>query len=86
MLNSESDKRGIFSDFNPSFKLKELISRFLGARCELSNRVNQLSNSEYVAAATEMLNTNAQEQIALQELAASVGLAAPEILLILNGR
>lgn len=32
-----------------------------------------------------MLN-NAQEQIALQELAASVGLAAPEILPILNGR
>lgn len=49
-------------------------------------RVNQLSNPEYVAAATEILNTNAQEQIALQELAACVGISAQTIVPILNGR
>lgn len=49
-------------------------------------RVNQLSNPEYVAAATEMLNTNAQAQIALQELAACVGISAQLIVPLLNGR
>jgi transcriptional regulator with XRE-family HTH domain len=44
-----------------------------------------LSNSEYVAAATEMLNTNAQQQITLEELAACVGLSASAIIPILNG-
>jgi ABC-type iron transport system FetAB permease component len=47
-------------------------------------KVNNLSNSEYVAAATQIFNTNAQEQIALEELAACVGLSTPEITTILN--
>ncbi|MBD2690481.1 hypothetical protein H6G68_01730 [Anabaena catenula FACHB-362] len=49
-------------------------------------KVNSLNNPEYVAAATQMLNTNAQEQIALEELAASVGLSTLAIITILNGK
>lgn len=45
---------------------------------------NNLSNAEYVAAATQMFNTNAQEQIALEELAACVSLSTAEITTILN--
>jgi hypothetical protein len=48
------------------------------------DKVNQISNPEYVAAATQMLNTNAQEQIALEELAACVGLSASAIMPILK--
>ncbi len=47
-------------------------------------QVNHLANSEYIAAATEMLNTNTREQIALEELAASVGLSSQAIINIIN--
>jgi hypothetical protein len=40
-----------------------------------SDQVNYLANPDYVAAATEMLNTNTRERLALEELAACVGLS-----------
>ena len=49
-------------------------------------KVKNLSNPEYVTAATQMLNTKAQEQIVLEELAACVGLSTPEIITILKGK
>lgn len=48
------------------------------------DKANNLSNPEYIAAATAMFNTNAQEQIALEELAACVGISAPAIIPILK--
>ncbi|MBD2299670.1 hypothetical protein [Nostoc sp. FACHB-190] len=42
------------------------------------NIQTQLGNADYVAAVTEMLNTNTRERIALEQLAASVGLSPQE--------
>lgn len=70
-----------------AYKMQNLTASDRIASVDSSgSRVNQLSNPEYVAAATEMLNTNAQEQIALQELAACVGISAQAIVPLLNGR
>ncbi|BAY94706.1 hypothetical protein IQ278_04385 [Tolypothrix sp. LEGE 11397] len=43
-----------------------------------------LANPDYVAAATEMLNTNARERLALEELAACVGLSSQATMTILT--
>ncbi|BAY97571.1 hypothetical protein NIES37_15130 [Tolypothrix tenuis PCC 7101] len=43
-----------------------------------------LANHDYVAAATEMLNTNARERLALEELAACVGLSSQATMTILK--
>ncbi|MBD2197728.1 MULTISPECIES: hypothetical protein [Calothrix] len=43
-----------------------------------------LANPEYVAAATEMLNTNARERLALEELAACIGLSSQATLRLIN--
>ncbi len=48
--------------------------------------VNYLTNPDYVAAATQMLSTNTGEQVALEELAASVGLSPQATIAIINGR
>ncbi|MDF5732559.1 MAG: hypothetical protein PUP92_32335 [Rhizonema sp. PD38] len=48
--------------------------------------VNYLTNPDYVAAATQMLTTNTGEQVALEELAASVGLSPQATIAIINGR
>ncbi len=45
-----------------------------------------LDNTDYVAAATNMLNKNAEERIALEEFAAAVGLSSQEMMDVLNGR
>ncbi|MBD2435863.1 hypothetical protein [Nostoc sp. FACHB-110] len=47
-------------------------------------KLQSLANVEYVAAATEMLNSNAREQIALEELAACVGLSTSAMMNIMN--
>lgn len=47
---------------------------------------NSIANPNYVTIATEMLNSNAKEQVALEELAACVGLSTSTILNIINGR
>ena len=44
----------------------------------------QLDNADYVAVATDMLNKNMQERLALEELAEVVGLSSQEIKNILN--
>lgn len=49
-------------------------------------QVNHLANSEYIATATEMLNTNTRERMALEELAASVGLSPQAIINVINGQ
>lgn len=46
--------------------------------------VYNLANPDYVSAATEMLNTNAREQIAIEELAACVGLPAEKVLEVIK--
>lgn len=56
----------------------------LNSQATASGSVNNLTNPDYVAAATEMLNTNALEQVALEELAACVGLSAPAIISLIN--
>ncbi|AFY44044.1 hypothetical protein [Nostoc sp. PCC 7107] len=43
-----------------------------------------LANAEYVAAATEMLNSNTQKQLALEELAACVGLSTSAMINAMN--
>ncbi|MDJ0732568.1 MAG: hypothetical protein QNJ47_00540 [Nostocaceae cyanobacterium] len=45
----------------------------------------QLHNADYVVAATHMLNKNAEEKIALEELAAAVGLSSQEMINVLHG-
>lgn len=51
-----------------------------------SQITNSLNNKEYVAAATEMLTASAQARVALEELAACVGLSAQETLVVFNER
>jgi hypothetical protein len=48
------------------------------------HQVNHLSNPEYVAAATEMLSSNAREQLALEELAACIGLSPQATIDLIN--
>ncbi len=43
-----------------------------------------LSNSEYITVTTEMLNTNSRERLALEELAATIGLSPEQTLIILE--
>ncbi|TFI55077.1 hypothetical protein BLD44_006955 [Mastigocladus laminosus UU774] len=56
----------------------------LHSQTNSSFRANNLANPEYVAAATEMLKTNAQERIALEELATCVGLSLQAIITLMN--
>ncbi|MBW4688842.1 MAG: hypothetical protein KME40_28085 [Komarekiella atlantica HA4396-MV6] len=51
-----------------------------------SRNVNHFANPDYVAAATEMLNTNTRERLALEELAACVGLSLQAITNVINGQ
>lgn len=46
--------------------------------------INHISNADYVAAATEMLNTNTRERVALEQLAACVGLSPQATTTIIN--
>ena len=46
--------------------------------------VNDLTNPDYVAAATQMLSTSTGEQVALEELAASVGLSPQATIAIIS--
>ncbi|KYC37483.1 hypothetical protein WA1_43615 [Scytonema hofmannii PCC 7110] len=48
--------------------------------------VNQLANPDYIAAATEMLSTSTQERVALEELAACVGLSSQAAIAVINGK
>ncbi len=48
------------------------------------HQTNKLSNPEYVAAATEMLSSNAREQLALEELAACIGLSPSATIALIN--
>jgi hypothetical protein len=45
----------------------------------------QLDNADYIAFATDMLSKNAQERIALEELAAAVGLSSQEMNILNKG-
>ncbi|NJM64871.1 MAG: hypothetical protein HC851_03985 [Acaryochloris sp. RU_4_1] len=56
----------------------------LAARLPSTAVTQTLSNPAYVSAAQEMLSANAQEQVALAELAASVGLSESETLRVLR--
>ncbi len=44
-----------------------------------------MSNPEYIAAAKEMLSANTQERLAVEELAAAVGLDRSKLLIIIVG-
>jgi hypothetical protein len=50
-----------------------------------SGQVNFLGNPDYVAAATEMLNTNTRERLALEELAACIGLSWQATITLMEG-
>ncbi|WP_236140243.1 hypothetical protein [Nostoc sp. CMAA1605] len=47
-------------------------------------QINHIGNADYVAAVTERLNTNTRERIALEQLAASVGLSPQATTTIIN--
>jgi hypothetical protein len=46
--------------------------------------INHIGNADYVAAAKEMLNTNTRERVALEQLAACVGLSPKATTTIIN--
>ncbi|MDZ8029385.1 MAG: hypothetical protein RMX97_32540 [Nostoc sp. DedQUE11] len=46
--------------------------------------INHLANPDYVAAATSMLETNTRQQLALEELAACVGLSRKETIAVIS--
>jgi hypothetical protein len=48
------------------------------------SNINHLVNPYYVAAATSLLDTNTRQQLALEELAACVGLSLKETIVIIN--
>ncbi|MGH8002884.1 MAG: hypothetical protein ACREPR_26490 [Brasilonema sp.] len=48
--------------------------------------VNYLANPDYVAAATQMLSTSTSERVALEELAACVGLSPQAMIAVINSR
>ncbi len=58
----------------------------LNSQTNPPHSLKSLANADYVAAATEMLNSNAQEQAALAELAACVGLSTSAMMTVINGR
>jgi hypothetical protein len=58
----------------------------LNSQSNSSESMKSLANVDYVAAATEMLNSNAREQVALEELAGCVGLSTSVIKAIMSGR
>jgi hypothetical protein len=69
-------------------KMKKMIGSVTVANISsqeiLSAKVNHLDNPDYVAVATELLNANTHERIALEELAACVGLSPEEAIAIFN--
>jgi hypothetical protein len=46
--------------------------------------INHIANPDYVAAVTEMLNTNTRERVALEQLAACIGLSPQATITIIN--
>ncbi|MBN3939913.1 MAG: hypothetical protein V7L21_32095 [Nostoc sp.] len=70
-----------------TYRMQQLA--LLGAKTERIATVNSqglshLVNPDYVAAATEMLNTNARDRLALEELAACVGLSSQATIRLLE--
>ncbi|RCJ36273.1 hypothetical protein A6769_16330 [Nostoc punctiforme NIES-2108] len=56
----------------------------MNSQVTLPDRVSLMANPEYVAAATQMLNTNARDRLALEELAACVGLSSQATIKLLE--
>lgn len=56
----------------------------VNSQVTLPDQVSQMANPEYVAAATQMLNTNARDRLALEELAACVGLSSQATIKLLE--
>ncbi len=56
------------------------------ARTSTEANIHQIDNSDYVTAATEMLGANTRERVALEELAACVGLSPEQAIAIVNER
>ncbi|MBD2207941.1 hypothetical protein H6G33_36805 [Calothrix sp. FACHB-1219] len=59
-------------------------SRVASFNIQPQKQINPIGNADYVAAVTEMLNTNTRERIALEQLAASVGLSPQATTTIIN--
>ncbi|GAA6620717.1 hypothetical protein NUACC26_065330 [Scytonema sp. NUACC26] len=58
----------------------------LHAQATSPESVNHLANPDYVAAVTQMLSTSTGERVALEELAACVGLSPQAIIPVINSR
>ncbi|MCF2149433.1 hypothetical protein IQ276_023985 [Desmonostoc muscorum LEGE 12446] len=58
----------------------------LDSQATSPENINHLANPDYVAAATSMLDTNTRQQLALEELAACVGLSPKETIAIISKR
>ncbi|MEH2354650.1 hypothetical protein [Nostoc sp.] len=56
----------------------------VNSQVTLPDRVSQMANPDYVASATEMLNANARDRLALEELAACVGLSSQATITLLE--
>lgn len=71
-----------------TYKIRKFTeySRIISLDSEATSpeNINHLANPDYVAAATSMLDTNARQQLALEELAACVGLSAKETIAIIT--
>ncbi|AVH74200.1 hypothetical protein [Nostoc sp. 'Lobaria pulmonaria (5183) cyanobiont'] len=71
-----------------TYRMQQLA--LLGAKTERIATMNSqgtlshLANPDYVTAATEMLNTNARDRLALEELAACVGLSSQATITLLK--
>ncbi|WP_242037887.1 hypothetical protein [Tolypothrix sp. FACHB-123] len=68
-----------------SFRNNERIAS-LNSQAKTTSSLHNLANADYVAAATEMLNSNTREQLALEELAACVGVSTSAMMTMINGR
>ncbi|MBW4593346.1 MAG: hypothetical protein KME46_10590 [Brasilonema angustatum HA4187-MV1] len=69
-----------------AYRMQKLSANRLNSQTTSGGSVNDLENPDYVTAATQMLSTSTSEQVALEELAASVGLSLQTTIAIINGR
>jgi hypothetical protein len=69
-----------------AYQMQKLTRTTSIASLHYPENVNYLANPDYVAAATQMLSTSTSERVALEELAASVGLSPQATIAIINSR
>ncbi|WP_211178227.1 hypothetical protein [Brasilonema octagenarum] len=69
-----------------AYRMQKLSANRLNSQTTSPGSVDDLANADYVTAVTQMLSTSTNERVALEELAASVGLSLQKTLAIINGQ